>query len=176
MTTRSILEKTAALLGLTVDFSLTGDTQSKFLSCLGYVLNELTTQYEDLRASEEVDSIGDKILFTSLTKNVIHVLSVKNGGRKVRFSTYPTYIKLPKEGVYKVEYTYSLGVPAAMTTEIILPPKYTAEILSMGVASEYLHRTGYDEDARFYGNRYFTALKNLAIKRKEIVLPSRRYL
>ena len=175
MTTRSVLEKTAELIGLTVDFSSSGETQSKFLSCLGYVLAELTSQYEELRETEEVTSADGKIPFSALTKKVCHVLSVKQNDKKKRFTSYPTYLKVGGCGRFEVTYSYSLGTPT-IAQDIVLPPKYTEEILSYGVASEFLHRTGYDEDASFYGDRYFTALKNLSVKRKDIVLPARRYL
>ncbi len=174
MTTKTIAQKTAELLRMEVDFDTENDTASAILSCARYILRELTEQYVDLIATDTVTVADKKISFSALSKTPVHILSVKQKD-SVRFREYPTYIKVPREGTYEVTYSYflhSLGTGDVVT----LPPKYTEDVLSLGVASEYLYRTGYTDDAALFGERYYTALKNLSSTRKEIVLPARRFL
>ena len=175
MTAKNILERAAELIGANVNFNSSGETQSAFLSCLGYVLGELSTQYERLKHEEVVTSSDGKILYSTLEKKVVHILSIKKDERKVRFTAFPTYVKVKESGELTVTYSYSQDQPT-VNEVIALPPKYTVDVLALGVASEYLHRTGYEEDSLFFGNRYFTALKNISIPHKDIVLPVRRYL
>ena len=56
MTKKSILEATARMLGLTVDFSEESDLSAALGACCDYVLNELSTQHEDLLTTETIDS------------------------------------------------------------------------------------------------------------------------
>lgn len=175
MTAKDILERAAEYIGVSVDFTASGEKQTSFLSCLGYILKELSTQYEQLKQEETVTSADGKIPFSAFGKKIVHIHSVKKNGKKIGFSTFPSYVKVGESGEMTATYSYCLETPT-INEAIVLPPKYTEEVLALGVASEYLHRTGYEEDAHYYGNRYFTALKNLSVSRKDIVLPGRRYL
>lgn len=175
MTKKSILEATARTLGLTIDFTTESDMLTALGSCCDYVLNELTTQHEDLKATATVSSSDKKIAFSGLTGKVVRILAVKRNGKKTFFTIYPTYIKVEEEGEYEVTFTYAV-YGTLLNEWLTLPPKYTEEILSLGVAAEYLYRTGYERDAELFSDRYYTALKNLSVVKKNVVLPVRRYL
>ncbi len=175
MTTKSVLLKTAELLGMTIDFTVDTSTVAALKSCFKYVLDELAGQYEDLRATETATADGGKIQYSALGHRVSRAISVRKGGRKVSFTVYPTHLSVKGEGEYEVTYTY-IPVVGELDDPIVLPPKYDEEVLSLAVAAEYLHRTGYDTDAGFFFQRYYAALKNLAVVRKDIVLPARRFL
>lgn len=175
MTKKSILEATARMLGLTVDFSEESDLSAALGACCDYVLNELSTQHEDLLTTETIDSSDKKLMFSRFRENVVHVRAVKLNGRKVGFTLYPDRIQIGRDGEYEVAYTYSINSPL-LTERLKLPPKYTEEILSLGVAAEYLYRTGYERDAAMFSDRYFAALKNLSVVKRNVVLPVRRFL
>ncbi len=175
MTKKSILETTARMLGLTVDFTTENDLVTALDSCCDYVLNELSTQHEDLLTTETIVASDKKLLFNRFREKVVHVLSVKKNGRKVGFTLYPDCIRVGIEGEYDVSYTYAISAPL-LNEWLKLPPKYTEEILSLGVAAEYLYRTGYERDAAMFSDRYYTALKNLSVVKRNVVLPVRRFL
>lgn len=175
MTKKSILEATAQMLGLTVDFTEESDLSRALGACCDYVLNELSTQHEDLLTTETVATSDKKLLFSRFTEKVVHVLSVKKDGRKVGFTLYPAHIKVGRDGEYDVTYTFAISAPL-INEWLKLPPKYTEEILSLGVGAEYLYRTGYERDAAMFSDRYYTALKNLSAVKRNVVLPARRLL
>ena len=77
MTKKSILEATARTLGLTIDFTTESDMLTALGSCCDYVLNELSTQHEDLKATATVSSSDKKIAFSGLTGKVVRILAVK---------------------------------------------------------------------------------------------------
>ncbi|MBO4539181.1 MAG: hypothetical protein J5781_02810 [Clostridia bacterium] len=175
MTKKSILEATAGLLGLTIDFTTENDLLSALGACCDYVLNELSTQYEDLKSTETLSSSDKKLLFSQLGGKVVRVLSVRKNGKNARFTLYPAFIKVREDGDYEVTFTYAVSAPG-LTEWLTLPPRFTEETLSLGVAAEYLYRTGYERDAALYSDRYYTALKNLTGCKKNVVLPARRFL
>ncbi len=175
MTKKSILEAVGRMLGLTIDFTTENDLLTALGSCCDYVLNELSTQHEDLKTTETVASSDKKLLFSRFSGKVVHVFSVKKDGKNVRFRLYPAYIKVEKEGEYEITYGYAVSAPL-INEWLTLPPKYTEEILSLGVAAEYLYRTGYERDAVLYSDRYYTALKNLSVTKRNVVLPARSFL
>lgn len=175
MTKKSLLEATARMLGLTVDFSEESDRSAALGACCDYVLNELSTQHEDLLNTETIVSSDKKLLFSRFRENVVRVRSVKKDGRKVSFTFYPDHVRVDRDGEYDVTYTYSIKSPL-LNEWIKLPPKYTENILSLGVAAEYLYRTGYERDAAMFSDRYYTALKNLSVVKRNVVLPARRFL
>ncbi len=175
MTKKSILEATARMLALTVDFTAESDLLTALGACCDYVLNELSTQHEDLKNTETIASSDKKLLFSRFSEKVVRVFSVKKGGKNVRFILYSDHIRVREDGDYEITYSYAVCSPE-LTEWLTLPPKYTEEILSLGVAAEYLYRTGYERDAALYSDRYYTALKNLSVVKRNVVLPARSYL
>lgn len=175
MTAESILQQTAKLLEMTVDFTDPQDTENRLLSCLGYLLSELSEQYVSLFEEERMQASGGKITYRSLGKKAIKIVAVKRNGKKVGFACFPDHIRVKEDGAYDVLYVYGLSEPR-LTDTIKLPPSYTEETISLGVAAEYLHRTGKEQGAEFFAHRYLTAIKNAASVKKNIVMPPRRFL
>ncbi len=175
MTTKNILEKAASLLELTVNFTTVNATSARFLSCGELILNELTSQYTDLKKTETVFQEGE-VLYSSLSKGpVLRILSVKQNGRKVKFREGTTSFEVSCKGQAEVTYSYCIK-DVTLTTNIELPPRFTDDLLALGVAAEYCYRTGFNDGAQKYGERYTTALQNVVGCKKTVVLSARRYL
>ncbi len=176
MTTQSILEKVAKLIEIQVDFSQESDEKKRLLACAEYVLDELSTQYVTLRDQKTVAVGTDgKVRYSDLGNAVLKVLSVKIGGKKVRFCEYPTFFRVAERGEAEVVFTYAIrGVTLAGS--IVLPQAVGENMLATGIAAEYLFRCGFEQDAERLYEKYLTALKNVVSVRKNIVLPQRGYL
>lgn len=160
MTLRNIMEKAAVLLGINVDFDNAGEEENFLIECGKETLSALTGEYTDIKTTEKVASSNKRIYYYSLTNDVKRVIYVESRGNKIRFKEFSDFITVPADGEYDVVYSYNLKL-RSITSEIELPPRFSVNILAVGVAGEYCFRKGYYNEAEAYGKRYESALKNI---------------
>lgn len=169
MTLKDVLEKSAALLGLTVDFDIGGDTENQLTDCGKEVLSVLTGEYTDIKTTEKTVACDNKIYYTALANDVKRIIKIEKNGTRVKFNEEAQYVTVPENVEYTVTYAYNLRVPY-VTSQINLPPKFSKNILAVAVAGEFCFRKGHYTEAEAYSNRYETALKNVLRPAKSVYI------
>lgn len=160
MTLKDVLEKSAMLLGLTVDFDSVGETEAQLSDCGKEVLSVLTGEYTDIKTTEKAVASDNKIYYTALSNDVKRIIKVERNGKSVKFNEEAQYFTVPENVEYTVTYAYNLRI-TALNSQIALPPKFSKNILAVAVAGEYCFKKGHYSEAEAYSNRYETALKNI---------------
>lgn len=166
-------------LGIICDDDIALDVESKkrqrLLDSLNMIYAELTDEYVDLRKNETMTVENGRIYYADFAESVKNILSIKQNGASREFKIYPIYAGVSAEGECDVEYTYH-GGELTLTSDIVLPPQYTAAILATGVASEYFYRSGLPEEAIFYKTRYDNSVMNISRRRNPITIRERRFI
>ncbi len=141
--------------------------------CFNLVNQEIATDYLPFLTKEQVS--GSVIQFSSLSKNVVHVMEIKNRfGMNLKFKLFPNYVEV--EGNAK-SITYSFFPDECnLQDEVEKFCGLSQRIYAYGVASEYLLIDGVSSDAEIWENRYKESLFMLSQKRGEHTLPKRRWL
>lgn len=176
MTLRDILEKAMKIIpNENIDLGNQGPKQARLISCGNMIYRELVEDYAPLKAEEEIFFSSNRAYFTSFSKPVKDILGVYKNHAKYDFKVYPQYVSSIADGKTVVRYTYH-AEELKLNDEAILPPQFSADMIAVGVASEYLYRCGLTEEALFYKNRYDTSIINNTRKHKSIDLKVRRFL
>lgn len=173
MTLRDILQKTIQILDEDINLEETGIKRTRLIACANMIYQELTTEYVPLKNREILCFEDKRLYFSNFVYKVKDVLGIYINGESIGFRIYPMYIEADIKGNAEVVYLYH-SEELAIDDEATLPPQYTAFVLASGVASEYLYRSGFVEEAMFYKTRYDTAVLNLSRIRKGITLKKRR--
>lgn len=175
MILKDVLQKTAELLGVTATFGETlTDDEKLLVKCGDSVIAELVEECIDVKTSEKLYAFDKEILYSSFSKKVKSIISAVYDGKKVPFTEYADRMTLPLSGEYEIRYNFTLG-DLALTSELCLPPKYTANVLAAGVAGEFCRRKGLYTESEAYSARYAGAIKNLSYSARKVTLRSREF-
>lgn len=177
MILNDILEKA---IGIICDDEIKINTPSpkldKLIRCTNMIYQELTEEYAQLKDEQEIEFVDFKANFSAFPQLVKDIISIYKDGVKQDFTVYPNYVCCSlKNGKAMVRYCYhpkDLG----QQDQVILPPKFTANVLAIGASSEYFYRSGLIDEAAFYKNRYDTSIINLTRHQKSLDLKVRRFL
>ncbi|MFI3229046.1 MAG: hypothetical protein R3Y23_02635 [Bacillota bacterium] len=176
MTINDIIDRVAQIVGIDeTDIAEGSAIQKKLISATNMIYLELTMQYVHLKTKEEVAFEDNRLYYDTLSFPVREVLGVRSRGHKLDFTTYPLYIECKNCDSAEVTYIYFTD-ELESGDEVVLPPKFTAYTLALGVASEYYYRLGLIDEALFYKTRYDNAISNLNIGLKCGNLPQRKFL
>lgn len=176
MTLREVLVKTVGIIcDDDIDLDIDSKKRKKLLSCANTIYQELVELYIELKSKEKLLICDGKIFYSNFAKRVKDIISIHKNGIKQTFKLYPLYLEIDEKGEVEIKYTYVPDI-LSLDDELVLPPPYTENMLSMGVASEYFYRSGLSDEAIFYKNRYDNALLNLSRKRNSFVLQKRSFL
>lgn len=176
MTLQEVLAKT---IGIICDDDINLGVESKkrkrLIDCGNTIYQELVELYIELKTKENITIVDKKIFYSVFSKKVKDIISIHKNDIKQVFKQYPTYLEIDEKGIVEIKYTY---VPneLGLSDELVLPPPYTENMLSMGIASEYFYRSGLCDEAIFYKNRYDNALINMSKKRNSFALQQRSFL
>jgi hypothetical protein len=183
---KSVLKKAAVLLqlldcydyleGTGADEEPSPDTDrelSLLLKCFNLIYGEIACDYVPLKAIETVERADGRIEYGGLSKGVIDILSVRDGGGvKIDFKLNPTYIQ-GAEGLNEIAYTYmpeELGIEDEIAYET---QKVSSLTFAYGTASEYCLIRSQFEEAETWEKRYKDALIIAQRLRKEVIVPKR---
>ncbi|PKK95973.1 MAG: hypothetical protein CVV59_00870 [Tenericutes bacterium HGW-Tenericutes-4] len=151
-------------------------TQKNFdllFKAVNLVYEEIACDYIPLKHQEIVEVTERNILFSSLDKKIMQVLSLKNmDEQNVKYILFPNYIKVPN-GTYLLDYSY---IPSVVTVEDNLETfsnKVSERVVSYAVASEYALINGLFDEATTWKKRFEDAIKVVATKKSLIKLPTR---
>jgi hypothetical protein len=140
------------------------------------IYQELTEEYAQLKDQIEIEFVDGKANFCDFPKLVKDIISIYVGGARQDFTVYPNFVlSSVKNGKAQVKYCYH-PKDLQMLDTVTVPPKFNANVLAIGVASEYFYRSGLIDEANFYKNRYDTCVINLTRHQKSIDLKVRRFL
>jgi len=176
MILKDVLEKAKGII-CDDEINLEEDSKKrkKLIDCASLIYRELTEQYIELKTKEKLYVENDKIYYSAFSKKVKDIINISKDGQKVGFKLLPTYLECVEKGEVEIKYVYNTD-ELELTDEIILPPPYTDNMLSMGIASEYFFRSGLIDEALFYKNRYDNALINMSRRRNGFILKERSFL
>ena len=150
--------KNGTLEGLTDDEK---EEARELLDCLNLVQDELACEYTPLLAEQKVYFQDYKFLISSLERDLVKVLKVKDKlGRSVKFKVLPNQlIAFIKDGTIVYSY-HPQKLDYATALEINVP----ARIIAYGVAREYFLKQGLSDDADLWEMRFKDSLKILVSK------------
>lgn len=157
--------------------SFTDKEQQKIdlmVDCFNLVNQEIASDYLPFLTKEQIDVDNSTLLFSKLSKPMIHVYEIKNRfGMNLKFKLFSNFVEI--EGKAKtVVYSY-LPSDLTLESEIECPSQLSARIYAYGVASEYLLIDGISEDATTWEERYKESLFMLTRKRGEHIMPKRSW-
>ena len=162
MTFSDVLEKVLSIINeLDIDLMEEGDKRNRLIEAGIATYQELTNEYINLKAEEEVEFTEGVLYYSLLSKKVKDILSIKQGGANLNFEMYPLFVKCKVEGKAQVKYFYSAETPA-LDSHLELPPRFTDYLIANGIASEYFYRSGLLDEAAYYRNKFDYSLKNIS--------------
>lgn len=170
MQLREILNKALDIIGdQAIDLEQDSPKTKRLIASANTIYHELASEYIDLKTSEELEFVDNKLYYLAFSKKVKDILSINKNGRSIDFKLYPMYIQAETTGIAQINYNYH---PEEIDIDSVLelPPQYTSYTLANGVASEYFYRSGLFDEAIFYKNRYDTAILNLSRRKRSIRL------
>lgn len=145
------------------------------LSCFNLVNQEIASDYLPFLKKEEVQVVDGKILFSTLSEQVVNVYEVKSKfGFNLSFKNFPNFVEVDKSAKTIV---YSF-VPQEMelTDTVEFSNGLSARVYAYGIASEFLLVSGISEDAEIWEERFKESLFVLSRKRGEHRLPKRSWM
>ena len=169
MTLKDIAEKTVSFLGITLDFSQTGEEQTFVTTCVKDVLMRLTGEMVDVWKKKSVATSTGSIPFSSVDADYKRALSVSKNGKKVSFGETSAGLQVGESGTYDVTYAYFVR-PATLLATIDLLPKYSVHVLALGAAGEYCYRKGLYKESETYDERFLAAVRTLEKVVKNVTL------
>ena len=189
MLAKNVIKNVATYLNLTNLLNsvfLDGDNQptkqdeaeiNTLLSCLNLVINQVATEYINLKNKIKISSISGKIYYSALSSNVVvDVLTVTKNGSPVRFEVCADHIKTVS-GDLEVEFVYQPSSCSSVLSNIDFENfKINERVLSYGVVAEYCFLNGNYDDAAIWDNRFKNSLSNLNRARREIKIKQRLWI
>ena len=160
MTLKDIAEKTVSFLGISLDFSVTGEEQTFVTNCVKDVLMRLTGEIADVYKKKNVVTADGVIPFASIDADYKRTLSVTKNGKRVFFAETAEGLRVGERGTYEVTYAYFVR-PATLTSRVDLLPKYSVHVLALGAAGEYCYRKGAYKESETYDERFLAAVRTL---------------
>ena len=139
--------------------STDGEAQAKaLLHCFNLVENEVALDYLPLLAEEEMESDTGVINYSSLSREAVRVLGVRDTwGNEVPFTLFPEYLKTQPQKVC-VRYSYLPG-KKNFEDKSDFSLNASVHLLSYGVAAEYALANGLFEEAAVWDKKYKDAIK-----------------
>ena len=184
MTVKEILLAAACLLGMEKEMQdfLSGVSTDEnveananaLLHCFNLVENEIALDYLPLLAEEEIESETGVIYYSSLSREAVRVLAVRDEwGNEAPFTLFPEYLKT-QPGKVCVRYTY---LPKEKTLEDKSDFTLNASVhmFSYGVAAEYALANGLFEEAAVWDKKYKDAIKAAYCSKPPRRIRSRRW-
>ena len=147
------------------------------LCCLNLVINQVATEYINLKNTIKISSISGKIYYSSLSNNVVvDVLKVTKNGVPIKFEVCADHIKT-ESGDLEVEFVYQPSSCSSVLSNIDFENfKINERVLSYGVVAEYCFLNGNYDDAAIWDNRFKNSLSNLNRARREIKIKQRLWI
>lgn len=177
MKLKDIVEKALEIIGdESIDINTPSPKLAKLTRCGNYIYHEICEEYSLLLGEEEIEFDNGRANYENFSKYVKNIISIYANEQKLEYNVFPLYVKAGTfSGKAIVKYNYHASTLNLEDTAE-LPPQFTAEILSNGVAAEYLFRSGLIEEAAVYKNRYDTSVINLTRVHKSFDLKVARFL
>lgn len=143
------------------------------VKCLNLVNNEVASEYIPLIKCERVKPQEFKVLFSTLTSNVLQIISVRDTlGRKVKFKAYDNYLMAFAS---EVDIIYQ-AQPEQLSLDSDFNSNLPDRVYAYGVAREYYFQQTLFDEADVWEDRFKNSLQVLSRKRSEIKVPERRWL
>ncbi len=152
-----------------------GSSLKILLQCFNVVENELALDYLPLYCEDEVESQTGKIFFSNLSRTAVRILRVRGeGGRKVEYQLFPSYISIPEQGKFTVAYTYAPNEKGVLdTSDYAL--QASERLIALGMCVEYCLRSGLYQEANVWDVKYKDALKAAYRAQPSKIIRSRRW-
>jgi hypothetical protein len=176
---KDLLEDEYFLLQTPPEYQSSDERQERikaFLDCLNLVYSEVITEYLPQVTVEDAEFCEGVYPLQSFSKVVTNVLEVRNKfGKKLRFKLLSNFI-LCDVKLATVKYHF---VPSSLTlnSKISLNgEKIPARVFAYGVAMEYYFLQTQSTEALIWENRFRNSLFNLLTFKRNVFLPTRRWI
>ena len=145
---------------------------NKLLKYFNRVQEEIATEFCPVSYSESI-SAKDSLQFSTLTKTILSVVSVKDGsGERLIYKLFPDHITY-KGTAKEIVYSY-IPEDVAITEDILyLVP---LRVYGYGIAREYYLTEGLTDKAISFENRFKNSINTLMRKDNTTRMPARKWL
>ncbi len=158
MTIKEVAKEAAAMVGVNVDFTQTGDEQTTFEKCVTDTVARISDEFCDLKTTEEIDCDDGKIPYDAFTKKVKRIIKAVKNGKKIPFCEEPDCVKVKENGTLTITYAYHAEA-SSLSDKVPLPPVFSLNALAAGTAGEYCFRKGYYKEAEVFDGRFAKAIE-----------------
>ena len=152
------------------------DDLDLLINCVNLVSNAIATDYIPLVKTKNINNATGTIDFAKIASEPIYkILRIKDRfGEKVPYKIVSDGIVCQKGDV---EVVYSYFPSECGVNDIIddFHTDLTERVFAMGVVSEFLFIRGNSDDAAIWEGRFKTAMRNIIMPRKEVVMHKRRW-
>ena len=149
-----------------------GQEIQNFVNYLNLVRNEIATEYIPNVKIEKVAVKNDRVDFSSLTEEVIKVLSVKdNFGNSLKFESFDDHILVAGTSV-EVKYNAS---PIKLSFNDEFASTIPERVYAYGIMRENAIVQTLFEDAGIWEERFLNSLQALERKKNETIIARRRW-
>ena len=186
MVVKNILKKVSQLLNLNdVLDSLNSDnfesnTQileeiNLMMLSVNIVNNNIASNYIELFDKIKINCSDEIIPFDKISNySIIEIKKVLSGNTFIPFKVLPNGLKVSKNGVFEIIYTY-FPATVEINDSINYYTRVNELIFSQGVVGEYLFLKGSIEDAYMWDKKFKQSLLNLLRPKRKCFMPARRW-
>jgi hypothetical protein len=161
MKLNEVLDIAVMYLGLDGEIKTTGENRTPvtnpklrtLIKCANVVYSEIASDYMRLPFKEEITAVEGRIVFTSFTRRVIDVVSVRKDGAVVPFTVYPDYLEVDADGALEIKYHY-LPNELELDSDIAAGISLTIATFAAGIAGEYALINGMYEESVAYERKF----------------------
>lgn len=144
-----------------------------YVNCLNLVRNEIATEFLPNAKLEKAKTNKGKVEFSSLSSDVIEVLSVRDVfGNSLAFDVFSDCITV---NASEVEIKYNAS-PEKLDFESEFVSILPARVYAYGIVREKFFIQAMYEDANVWEARFKNSIQSLARKKNETVVARRRWL
>lgn len=154
------------------------DEAASLLRCYRLVESEVALDYYPLENTERFLPILNRVSYTAFSSSPVNIIDVKDeNGERVNFSVYASYISVPEDtGEVSVRYTYT-PPQGDYSDALPFPARISAQLLSLGVCSEFLLSCGRYAEAAVWEGKFREGLRDVGVfRRKLCAIRARRWV
>ncbi len=139
----------------------------RFLNCYNLTVMELSEEIEPLIYCETLSSPNGVFYYTSFTKPPKRIVSVSSFGREIAFTVFHDRVETGA-GVCEITYDYRSAKASSLADECEYDENvFSARVLAMGVAAEFLLVSGLYDEAATWRERYEKAIETHLISKSK---------
>lgn len=143
--------------------------------CCKLVLHELSVSDFPLKTEVTAEAVDGRIGFSDLPENMLEIISVRKGGRRLPFTEFYDCVTVPESGKCKVTCTLAHPDITLGGNAFYEGNKPSVGLVAYGIAREYCLISGMSDDAATWDNRFIARVEEESRPRREMRVKARTW-